>query len=138
MLYTASLFLCDFYPSLIPILNLRKSPSKTRFMGENNARKIFKTLSPLSTNGRSSNFLNTWYVSDTVLAHLFVCLFAYLWLSWVFVAARGLSPVVASGGYTSLQCAGCSLRSTGSKHAGFSSCGSWAVEHRLSSCGARA
>ena len=29
------------------------------------------------------------------------------------------------------------LRSTGSRHAGFSSCGSWALEHRLSSCGAQ-
>ena len=30
------------------------------------------------------------------------------------------------------------LRSTGSRHVGFSSCGSRALEHRLSSCGARA
>ena len=28
------------------------------------------------------------------------------------------------------------MRSTGSRHAGFSSCGSWALERRLSSCGA--
>ena len=48
----------------------------------------------------------------------------YFWLRWVFVAACGLSPVVASGGYSSLQCAGFSLRwllllqSTGSRHAG--------------------
>ena len=56
----------------------------------------------------------------------------YFWLHWVFVPARGLSPVAASGGYASLQCAGFSLRwllllrSTGSRHAGFSSCGSQA------------
>ena len=31
------------------------------------------------------------------------------WLHWVFVAARGLSLVAASGGYFSLQCAGFSL-----------------------------
>ena len=45
-------------------------------------------------------------------------------LCWVFVAACGLSLVVASRGYSSLQCAGFSLRwflllqSTGSRHAG--------------------
>ena len=56
---------------------------------------------------------------------------------------RGLSLVAASGGCSSLRCAGfswwlLSLRSTGSRHAGFSSCGSRALERRLSSCGARA
>ena len=71
-------------------------------------------------------------------------LFIYLWLCWVFVAAHGLFLVAASGGYSSLWCAGFSLRwllllqSTGSRRAGFSSCGSWALERRLSSCGARA
>ena len=51
------------------------------------------------------------------------------WLCWVFVAACKLSLAAASGGYTSLQCAGFSLRwllllqSMGSRHAGFSSCG---------------
>ena len=65
----------------------------------------------------------------------------YFWLRWVFGAAHGLSLVAASGGYSSLRCAGLSLRwllllrSTGSRHAGFSSCGSWALECRLSSCG---
>ena len=33
-------------------------------------------------------------------------LFIYFWLRWVFVAAHGLSLVAASGGYSSLQCAG--------------------------------
>ena len=66
------------------------------------------------------------------------------WLCWVFVAARGLSLVVASRGYSSLRCAGFSLwwllllRSTGSRCTGFSSCGSRALERRLSSCGSRA
>ena len=56
-------------------------------------------------------------------------LFIYFWLWWVFVAARGLSLVAVSGGYSSLRCMGFSLqwllllRSTGSRHAGFSSCG---------------
>ena len=68
--------------------------------------------------------------------------FFYFWLCWVFVAARGLSLVAASGGYSSWWCAGFSLRwllllhSTGSRHAGFSSCGTRALERRLSSCDA--
>ena len=58
--------------------------------------------------------------------------FIYFWLRWVFVAARGLSLVAASGGYSSLRCAGFSLlwllllRSMGSRCVGFSSCGTWA------------
>ena len=76
--------------------------------------------------------------------NLFIYLFIYFWLHWVFVAAHGLSLVVVSGGYSSLQCTGFSLRwllflwSMGSRHVGFSSCCSQALEHRLSSCGARA
>ena len=56
-------------------------------------------------------------------------LFIYFWLHLVFVAARGLSLVAASGGYSSLWCMGFSLRlplllqSTGSRRAGFISCG---------------
>ena len=67
------------------------------------------------------------------LFFLFVCFFKanffffnlfYLWLCWVFVSVRGLSPVVASGGHSSSRCAGLSLsrplllRSTGSRRAG--------------------
>ena len=54
----------------------------------------------------------------------FFFLLIYLWLCWVFVSVRGLSPVVASGGHSSLWCAGLSLsrplllRSTGSRRAG--------------------
>ena len=54
----------------------------------------------------------------------FIYLFIYLWLCWVFVSVRGLSLVVASGGHSSLRCAGLSLsrpllpRSTGSRRAG--------------------
>ena len=53
----------------------------------------------------------------------------YFWPRWVFVAVRGLSLVAASGGYSSLWCAGFSLQwllllwSMGSRHTGFSSCG---------------
>ena len=48
-------------------------------------------------------------------------LFIYFCLCWVFVAARGLSPVAARGSYSLLPCAGFSLRwllllrSTGSR-----------------------
>ena len=54
-----------------------------------------------------------------------VCLFR---LHWVFIAARGVFLVAASGGYSSLRCAGflllwlLLLQSMGSRHAGFSSC----------------
>ena len=60
---------------------------------------------------------------------IFIYLFIYFWLPWVFVAVRGLSPVVASRSYSSLRCAGLSLwwplllRSMGSRCTGFSSCG---------------
>ena len=69
--------------------------------------------------------------------------FIYFRLRWVFIAVCGLSLVVVSGGYSSLRCAGFLLRwlllwSTGSRCTGFSSCGTWALEHGLSSCGARA
>ena len=72
-------------------------------------------------------------------------LFIYFWLRWVFVAAPGLSLVAVSGGYSSLGYTGFSLRwllllqsTTGSRRVGFSSCGSRALERRLSSCGSRA
>ena len=55
----------------------------------------------------------------------------------------GFSLVAVSRGYSLFRCVGFSLRwllllqSTGSRRVGFSSCGSRALEHRLSSCGAR-
>ena len=59
----------------------------------------------------------------------FKCIYFYFWLRWVFVAARRLSLVAASRGYSFLRCAGFSLRwllCTGSRRPGFSSCGTWA------------
>ena len=61
----------------------------------------------------------------------FIYLFIYFCLRWVFVAARGLSLVAVTWGYSSLQCAGFSLRwpllrSTSSRRVGFSSCCMWA------------
>ena len=54
----------------------------------------------------------------------FFLIFIYFWPCWVFVSVRGLSPVAASGGHSSLRCAGLSLSrplllwSTGSRRAG--------------------
>ena len=42
--------------------------------------------------------------------YLFILKFIYFWLRWVFIAVRGLSLVVASGGYSLLQYAGFSLQ----------------------------
>ena len=80
---------------------------------------------------------------------LFVCLNLFIYL-FIFghvgssLLRASFLLVVVSGGYSSLQCVGFSLqwllllRSTGSRRAGFSSCGSWALERRLCSCGTRA
>ena len=63
-------------------------------------------------------------------------IYFYFWLHWVFVAARGLSLVAASGGHS---CCGAwapgAWASAVAAH-GPRSCGSWAPERRLSSCGA--
>ena len=77
---------------------------------------------------------------------MYVCIysFIYLWLHWVFVAALRLSLVAASGGYSSLRCAGFSLwwlfllQSMGSRHAGFSSFGTWAQQLWLAGSRAQA
>ena len=72
-------------------------------------------------------------------------IYYYFWLHWVLAAAHGPSLAEASGGHSPL-CVGFSLwwpllpRSTGSRRAGFSSCGTWAsvvVAHRLSCSTAR-
>ena len=55
--------------------------------------------------------------------------FFFFWLHWVFAAAHGLSLVTVNRGYSSLRYAGFSpqwlllLRSTGSRRASFSRCG---------------
>ena len=59
-------------------------------------------------------------------------MYFYFWLCWVFVAVHRLSLDAVNGGYSSLWRAGFSLRwllllqSIGSRHVGFSSCGTWA------------
>ena len=81
---------------------------------------------------------------------VFIHSFIHFWPRVVFVAAQGLSLVVASGGYShcgarASHCGGfscCGARALGMQTSvvvarGLSSCGSRALERRLSSCGAR-
>ena len=62
--------------------------------------------------------------SDMPWAFFVFVFLKFLWLCWVFVSVRGLSPVAASGGHSSSRCADLSLsrplllRSTGSRRAG--------------------
>ena len=69
------------------------------------------------------------FLTLVLILFYFINLFIYFWLRWVFVAARELSLAAASRGHSSLRCVGFSLRrllllrSTGSRHAGFSGCG---------------
>ena len=82
----------------------------------------------------------------SIFIFTYVCMYVciYVWLRWVFVAACRLSLVVASGGYSSLRCAGFSLRwllllwSMGSRRAGFSSCGTRAQQLWLAGSRAQA
>ena len=68
----------------------------------------------------------------------------FFWLRFVFIAAHGLSPVAASRAYSWLRCTGFSLqwlllwRSMGSRHMGFSSCGTQAQELWLAGSRAQA
>ena len=77
--------------------------------------------------------------TNLVFFFFLIYLFIYFWLCWVFVSARGLSLVAASGGHSSSRCMGLSLprplllQSTSSRRAG-----SVIVAHGLSSCGSRA
>ena len=85
----------------------------------------------LGGNKRNSSFGKRNWDSErevSVCTFFFKDLFMGFCLCWVFVAARWLSIVAASGGYILLQCTGFSLRC-------FSCCKAQALEHRLSSCG---
>ena len=99
-----------------------------------------------ATRNPSSNRPGVWTPANVLTKSCFcffsfVCLFVLFWLHWVFIAARRISLVVVSRGYSSLRYVGfslrwlLSLRSMGSRHAGFSSCGLWTLERRLSCCG---
>ena len=87
-------------------------------------------------------FCNCWdnVVYIFVSLNLFILFFGCVGSS---LLRAGFSLVAASRGYSSLQCLGFSLQClllwrTGSRCVGFSSCGSQALEHRHSSCGAQA
>ena len=83
--------------------------------------------------------LNLFPQLEVFFKNKFIYLFIYFWLCWVFVAACGLSLVVASGGYSL-----CGVRA--SHCSGFFCCGAralgmWAsvvVARGLGSCGTRA
>ena len=87
------------------------------------SRKKYGTsgeLLPLDLDNRGPDINSANIYFYFILFYLFI----YFWLPWVFVAARGLSLVAGSGGYSSLWCTGFSLwwllllRSTGSRRAG--------------------
>ena len=60
-----------------------------------------------------------------------IYVFIYFWLCWIFVAVRRPSLVAVSGDFSC-----CGARALGTQAS--VSCGSQALECRLSSCGARA
>ena len=117
------------------------------------AHRIARNLASLKffPTSSESDYLGAFHIStyshsssstlSLPILFFFFNVFIYFWLHCVFIAVHGLSLVAASGGHSSLRCAGFSLwwllllRSTGSRRAGFSSCGSRALERRLSSCG---
>ena len=105
------------------------------------SRKCCLYFKPTYISLMQLNFLIFYFLVFIFLINLFI-LFRYFWLPRVFVAARVLSLVAASGGYSSLRCTRFSLRwllllrSTGSRCAGFSSCGTWAQQ--LQRAGSRA
>ena len=84
------------------------------------AHKESLNLSWPNTGTTSFFFLCVWHF----LRWHFFLKFINLWLCWVFVSVRGLSPVAASGDHSSSRCAGLSLsrplllRTTGSRRAG--------------------
>ena len=121
--------------------------SEMRWHSHLPAHGLVQPVFPLLWNTSSGAKLNLPCVNLSPFLLLFLKkkLFIYLfifWLHWVFVAVHGLSLVAVIRGYSSMRCVGFSLWwllllwSMGSRHVGFSSCGSRALEHRLSSCGA--
>ena len=107
---------------------------------------ILKSVSCMSFLAQS--IIKSIYMKITqniyIFFYKFILFYFYFWLCWVFVAARGLSLVAASVGYSSLQCVGFSLRwllllrSTGSRCTSFSSCGTQAQQLWLTGSRAQA
>ena len=96
---------------------------------------LWSSASPCSSHLRS--VLEGSWLSSRMGRNAFVFFYKFIYL-FIFGCVGssllhvGFSLVGVSGGYSSLRCAGFSLRwllllrSTGSRHAGFSSCGTWA------------
>ena len=105
-----------------------------------NATLILPQLSPAPRVLKSILYVYVFIPALPLIFEQAFYLFIYFWLCWVFAAARRLSLVAASGATVrcraqAYHCGGFSLlRSTGSRHVGFSSCGSRAsvvVAHGL-------
>ena len=67
-------------------------------------------LFPQACFGNSGSFIFLIFIYFYLFFKNKFIYFSYCWLCWVFAAAHRLSLVAASGGYSSLQCAGFSLR----------------------------
>ena len=102
-----------------------------------------KTLPNNSTLCRRAFHTAINFITEHTRYTFFFFLIIYFWLRWVFVAARRLS---LSCGAQASRCGGFSCHRAQALGAqasvvvthGLSSCGSWALERRLSSCGTRA
>ena len=103
--------------------------------GDQRDMRVHLGLVSSATNRKRKDNTTVPYYPNLICwtVNFFLNLFIYyFWLPLVFVAACGLSLVVASGSYSSLRCVGFSLQwllllqSMGSRRMGFSSCGTWA------------
>jgi len=103
-----------------------------------------------------ANNLQKWNMSYTnfkicknftlnILRSFKIYLFVCLWLCWVFVAAQAFLSLQQAGAPLAvvLEVLGLLIvvaflvvEHGGSRRSGFRNCSSWALEHRLSSCGA--
>ena len=103
-------------------------------------RKTWKILQ-----GTMTDITITFFVFNKFIYFIYF----YFWLCWVFVAARGLSLVAARDatlhcgagashchGFSCCRAWGPGARASIDVACGLSSCGSQALERRLSSCGA--
>ena len=105
------------------------SPSSSSSSSSSLLPPLFSLFSTLSSP------ISSTFSPSSSLFHLKKIYLFIFWLHWVFVAACRLSLVAARGLLTVVASL---VVEHGSRRAGFSSCGLWALEHRLSSCGARA
>ena len=141
---------------------------KTFCIKENTGRNVLRLLTEVDLGGIASGVFSLFFllfcyllsllsimfmIKSSLPSHItsffFINLFYYyyyfyFWLCWVFVAARGLFSGCGERGllfvvvHRPLIAVASLVGSTGSRHLGFNSCGSWALEHGHSSCGARA